>query len=391
MVLSLRPSPLGDDFVGVDRIGEPQPCYPIDCYLCRECGHLQLLDVPDPEELFRNYTYRTSVSLGLVEHFGSYAWHAVESLAIRKGSLVVEIGSNDGSLLKAFKTEGMEVLGIDPAREIAMQAISEGVPTIPEFFSHRLALDIVRDHGKASLICANNVFAHIDDMEDIATGIRSLLEPDGVFIFEVSYIVDMIDHMAFDTIYHEHISYHALTPLEKFLNQHDLTIFDAVRVQTKGGSVRVFAQPRVTGKRRRRNAVLDLLAEEDRRGICNPEIYQEWGEAIDGLKRDVMAYIDGAIAAGKTVAAYGASTTTTMLLYHFELENRIWFLVDDNPAKRDKFSPGAHIPVFDPTALVDMKPDVVVILAWLYADKIKRRNADYVAQGGTFFNPIKAA
>ena len=250
-VLPIRPSPIGDAFVTAERTSEPQDLYPLDCYLCLDCGHLQNLDVVDPDVLFRDYTYRTSVSLGLVEHFKRYARSVVESLGIPERSLVVEIGSNDGSLLKAFKSEGMRVQGVDPARNIAASATKDGVPTIPDFFTSRLAAMIKAEQGSAAVFCANNVFAHIDDMSDVVDGIRLLLADDGAFVFEVSYIVDMIDNMVFDTIYHEHVSHHALIPLETFLNRHDMTLFHVARTGTKGGSIRAFAQPKSTGKRPR--------------------------------------------------------------------------------------------------------------------------------------------
>src|SRR4051794_8930809 len=340
-VLPIRPSAIGDAFVTADHLGEKQDLYPLDCYLCLDCGHLQNLDVVDPDILFRDYTYRTSVSLGLVEHFKRYAQSVVASLAIPKGSLVAEMGSNDGSLLKAFKNEGMRVQGVDPARDIAAAATTDGIPTIPDFFTSALASRIKADQGEAKLFCANNVFAHIDNMSDVVKGIRLLLADDGAFVFEVSYIVDMIDNMVFDTIYHEHVSHHALIPLETFLNRHDMTLFHVARTGTKGGSIRAFAQPNSTGKRPRAAELSQLFAEEERRGITKPKIYRDWFEAINKAKRSVLATLDKAIAEGKLIAAYGASTTTTTLLYHFELENRIKFIVDDNPLKQGTFSPGA--------------------------------------------------
>jgi SAM-dependent methyltransferase len=387
-VLPIRPSPIGDAFVPAARLSEPQGIYPLDCYLCLGCGHLQNLDVVDPDVLFRKYTYRTSVSLGLVEHFRKYAEACVGNLALSAGGLVVEIGSNDGSLLKAFKKLGMRVVGIDPARDIADAASAEGIPTIPEFFTSKLAVAIRAEHGPADLFCANNVFAHIDNMSDTVTGIRTVLGPQGVFVFEVSYILDMIDNMVFDTIYHEHVSHHALRPLEAFLNRHDLTLFDVLRTDTKGGSIRGFAQPLATGQRRRAPRFEQMMAEEKRRGIVNPQIYRDWFEAIEARKRAVRAYLDDAIAAGKTIAGYGASTTTTTLLYHFELEKRLEFIVDDNPLKHAMFSPGAHIPVLASSELMSRRPDIVVILAWIYADPILTRNRAYVDAGGEFLVPL---
>jgi SAM-dependent methyltransferase len=391
LVLPILPSAIGDAFVSEDRLQESQGIYPLDCYLCRDCGHLQNLDVVDPEILFRDYTYRTSVSLGLVQHFRDYAQSVVSGLAIPSGSLVVEIGSNDGSLLKAFQAEGMRVQGIDPARVIAALATAEGIPTLPDFFTSRLAGQIKALSGPAALFCANNVFAHIDNLSDVATGIRLLLAPDGAFVFEVSYIVDMIDNMVFDTIYHEHVSHHALAPMEAFLNRHDMTLFDVARTGTKGGSIRAFAQPMSTAKRPKSERLQALMVEETRRQITQPQIYRDWFAVIESRKRQVMAYLDRAIREGKTVAAYGASTTTTTLLYHFELTSRIGFIVDDNALKQGLFSPGAHIPVLPSEALAARKPDVVVILAWIYADPIVARNAAFIRDGGTFLVPLPVA
>lgn len=387
-VLPILPSAIGDAFVPADRLSEPQDLYPLDCYLCLDCGHLQNLDIVDPDILFRDYTYRTSVSMGLVEHFKRYAQSVVSDLGVPKGSLVAEMGSNDGSLLKAFKNEGMRVQGIDPARNIAAAATADGIPTIPDFFTSRLAAQIKAEQGQAALFCANNVFAHIDNMADVVDGIRLLLADDGAFVFEVSYIVDMIDNMVFDTIYHEHVSHHALIPLETFLNKHDMSLFHVERTATKGGSIRAFAQPKSTGRRPKSEQLSHLIAEEVRRGITKPQIYRDWFDAIENRKRKVLAYLDKVRADGGTIAAYGASTTTTTLLYHFQLESRIKFIADDNPLKQGRFSPGAHIPVLPSSALATEKPDVVVILAWIYSDPIIKRNEAYLASGGKFLVPL---
>jgi SAM-dependent methyltransferase len=387
-VLPILPSAIGDAFVAADRLAQVQETYPLDTYLCLDCGHLQNLDVVDPEILFKDYTYRTSVSLGLVEHFKEYAATVVASLGVAAGSLVVEIGSNDGSLLKAFKSHGLRVIGVDPAASIAAEATAAGVPTIPDFFTSAIAADVRAKHGEAALVCANNVFAHADNMADIVRGIHDLLAPDGVFVFEVSYVPDIIDHFVFDTIYHEHVSHHALAPLERFFNRLDMTLFDVDRVKSKGGSIRGFAQRASTGRRSPTSRLRELLAEEERRGITHPEIYREFYRAIEKRKRDTLREVDAAIAAGRTVAAYGASTTTTTLLYHFELGTRIKFIVDDNPIKQGLFSPGWHIPVYPSAELYARRPDLVVILAWVYADPIIRRHREFIEGGGKFLVPL---
>jgi hypothetical protein len=198
----------------------------------------------------------------------------------------------------------------------------------------------------------------------------------------------MIDNMVFDTIYHEHVSHHALIPLEKFFNRLDMTLFDVMRTGTKGGSIRAFAQPRSTGKRPTSERLKALIAEEVRREIVKPQVYRDWFKAIEAHKQHTLAIVDAVIAEGKTVAAYGASTTTTTLLYHFELESRIKFIVDDNALKQGMYSPGAHIPVVPSSELMILKPDIVVILAWIYADPILKRNQNFIDQGGKFLLPL---
>jgi SAM-dependent methyltransferase len=388
LVLPILPSPIGDAFIPASRLSEPQDVYPLDTYLCLDCGHLQNLDIVDPDILFRDYTYKTSASLGLVEHFRQYAANVVETLRLPADALVVEIGSNDGSLLKSFRQHGLRVIGVDPARNIAATATSEGVPTVPEFFSLAIATEIREKHGPAALVCANNVFAHADNMADIVAGIRHLLAPDGAFVFEVSYVPDIIDNFVFDTIYHEHVSHHALLPLETFFNRFDMTLFDAKRSPTKGGSIRGFAQPLSTGVRPRTPDLEALFADEHRRGITQPDIYRTFFAAIEARKRAVLQILEKAAAEGKTVAAYGASTTTTTLLYHFEMGRFISFIVDDNPLKQGTFSPGLHLPVLPSPALLERRPDLVVILAWTYVDPIVKRNRQYLDAGGTFLVPL---
>ena len=389
LVLPILPSAIGDAFVTKEQLDEVQELFPLDTYLCLECGHLQNLDVVDPEILFRNYTYRTSASMGLVEHFKKYAQAVVSGLQIPRASLVVEIGSNDGSLLKAYKAHGLRVIGVDPAKNIAATATAEGVKTLPEFFGYAIAQQILAENGPATLMCANNVFAHADNIADIVKGIRSLLAPDGVFVFEVSYVPDIIDNFVFDTIYHEHVSHHALIPLERFFNSLDMTLFDVERVSTKGGSIRGFAQPMPTGKRAKTQQYVQMLEEENRRGIAHPKIYRDFYQAIEQRKQAVLAYLENVIAQGKTVAAYGASTTTTTLLYHFELQTRLKCIVDDNPLKYNLYSPGAHIPVYSSDQLyASPPPDIVVILAWQYAAAIMKRHTQFTEAGGKFLIPL---
>jgi SAM-dependent methyltransferase len=387
-VLPIRRSAIGDAFIAADQLSDVQETYPLDTYLCLKCGHLQNLDIVDPEVLFKHYTYHTSSSLGLVEHFKRYAASVVATLGLPEGSLVVEIGSNDGSLLKAFQTFGLKVIGVDPAENIAAEATAAGVPTVADFFSSAVAKKIRGERGPAALVCANNVFAHADNLADIVEGIHGVLAPDGVFVFEVSYVPDIIDNFVFDTIYHEHVSHHALIPLERFFATLDMTLFDVERISSKGGSIRGFAQKLSAGLRSRTPRLHQLMANEELRGIARPEIYKRFYEAIELRKQATLQYLDQALASGKLVAGYGASTTTTTLLYHFELGPRLSFIVDDNPAKQGLYSPGYHLPVYPSSDLLKRRPDVVVIAAWTYADTIIDRNREFLNGGGHFLVPL---
>ena len=209
LALPIAPSPIADAYIPASRLGIPQELYPLDLYLCKDCGHVQNIDIVNPELLFRDYLYTTSSSSGLVAHFKKYAADIAVGFAVEPGSLVVEIGSNDGSLLRSFKEYGLQVLGIDPALTIAERATASGIETLPEFFTASLASKIREERGNATIIAANNVFAHSDNLADIVRGVRNLLADDGVFVFEVSYLVDIVDEYLFDTVYHEHLSYHS--------------------------------------------------------------------------------------------------------------------------------------------------------------------------------------
>src|SRR5712691_7734757 len=242
LAFKLNPSPPVDSYVTQSQLREEQECFPMDLYLCRSCGHAQLLDVVSPALLFGNYIYTTTSAPGLVEYFQDYAQKVCARLQPRRGSLVVDIGSNDGTLLAFFKERGLTVLGVDPATDIAMAATQRGMETLPEFFDSRVAGDILRSRGVAAIVTANNVFAHADNLGDMADGIRTLLSPDGVFVFEVSYLLDMLNNMVFDFIYHEHLSHHSVKPLKRFLRQHELHLFGVERTPSKGGTIRCFAQ-----------------------------------------------------------------------------------------------------------------------------------------------------
>jgi SAM-dependent methyltransferase len=290
-VLPLCASPIADAYVPAARLSEPQPAYPLDLYLCRDCGHVQNIDVVDPALLFRDYDYVTSSSPGLVQHYRQFAVQVGEQTGLRLGDLVVEIGSNDGSLLEFFRSAGARVLGVDPAVRIATGAAARGIPTIPEFFGSEVAAGIRRSEGPARVVVANNVFAHADDLADIVAGVRDLLADDGVFVFEVSYLPDIVDRFMFDTVYHEHVSYHSIAPLRRFLERLGMQLYDVERIGSKGGSIRAYAQ-RLAGGKAVTSQVGDLIRMEFERGFGEPAIYAEYARQIDARKQALVTLID---------------------------------------------------------------------------------------------------
>ncbi len=386
LVLPLKPTPVADDFRRPeDR--SPQELHPLELALCRACGHVQLTVAVDPDVLFREYTYVTAVSLGLVKHLQELARAACERAGAGPGDLAVDIGSNDGSLLRAFQERGLKVLGVDPAREIARRAAQSGVETLCAYFGSDLARRLRAERGAARVITAANVFAHSDALADMADGVREWLAPDGVFVFEVSYLADIVDEMLFDTVYHEHISYHTVAPLVPFFRARGLELVDVERSASKGGSIRVFVRPAGAG-REASPAVRELLAQEERRGLARPEVYRAFAARIEGAKSKLLGLVDAARARGGRLAGYGASGTTTTLLHHFELGTRLDYLVDDNAVKQGLVSPGYRLPVLPSEALYEKRPAAVVILAWKYAEPILRRHVRYLSEGGRFLVPL---
>jgi SAM-dependent methyltransferase len=376
-----------DAYIPRTRLHVPQETYPLDVFLCLRCGHVQLLDVVDPDVLFGDYIYLTSSSPGLVEHFRQYAENVLRLLGDPHAAFVVEVGSNDGTLLRFFKHAGMRVLGVDPAREIAEKASASGLETLPHFFTSALAREVRRQQGAATLVCANNVFAHADDLADIAEGVRHLLAPDGLFVFEVSYLLNMIEGMVFDFIYHEHLCYHSVKPLERFLRSHGLQLIDVERIPTKGGSLRGFAQL-LGGPRTPSPSISALMQRETSLGLDRPEIFKAFAARIQDLKCQLSSLLDGMTQRGNTIAGYGASATTTVLTYHFNLGEKLAFLVDDNPSRQGLFSPGYHIPVLPPEAIYSRAPGCVLILVWRFAEMIMRKHQAYRDRGGRFIIPL---
>ncbi|MBL8024243.1 MAG: class I SAM-dependent methyltransferase [Elusimicrobia bacterium] len=383
LALQLEPSPIGDAFVPSSRLGEQQRLYPIDLFLCRECGLAQLRDVIDPRILYRDYLYVTASSEGLGDHFRRYVEDVLGRWVPPPGSMVVDLGSNDGLLLGFFKARGLRVLGVDPAVELAQRVTTSGIETLPIFFTHEVAIRLRQERGPASIITANNMFANIDNLVDLTEGIRALLSSSGIFVMESYYLPDILRNMVFDFIYHEHISSFTVRPLRDFFERHGLELVDVLKVPTKGGSVRYYVQPR-GGPRPVSPAVKALIAEENELGVFHPDIFRSFAGKVSHEKDALLSILKKLKVQGNSIAAYGACITGTTLLYHFGIGSFIDFIVDDNPVKQGLFSPGFHIPVYPPDQLCQRMPTHVLLLAWRYSEGIIRKNKEYLERGGHF-------
>ncbi len=389
LVLQLTPTPPANAFVPASALSQAQETFPLDVFFCRSCGHVQLLDVVDPGVLFENYVYVSGTSPAFVAHFQRYAEDMISHLGLKPGDLVIDIGSNDGTLLRFFKKAGMRVLGIDPAKQIAADATAAGIPTLPEFFTGDVAARIVAEHGPAALITANNMFAHADGLDFITDGIASLLRPGGAFVFEVSYLVDVYRNTLFDTIYHEHVAYHSVKPLIPFFRAHGLEMTDAIRVTSHGGSLRGIARKPDQATPAVNASVALAVSEEEALGLDREETLKAFARQIDGLKSDLVSLLRKLKSEGKSIAGFGAPAKATTLMYHFGLgTDVIDFIVDDSPLKQNLYTPGLHAPVLPASAIAERKPDYLVLLAWNFAKPIMEKNQAYRDAGGHFITPV---
>jgi SAM-dependent methyltransferase len=384
--------PIGTPNFQVPDAGVDDPVFrtavPLELYLCRDCGHLQILHVGNPEIQYRHYVYTTSISLGLREHFATYADDVVRRHAVAPDSLIVELGSNDGSLLGFFKERGMKVLGVDPAVDIAKRATANGIETIADFFTDAVGADIRRTRGAASVVIANNMIANVDNLDSLVTGIRNVLAPDGLFVFETQYGLDVTEKNLLDTVYHEHLSYFNIKPLQRFFARLGMELIDVQHIWTKGGSIRVTVQL-AGGPRRPSPEVARFIADEDRLGVDQPAYYAAYLRKIAAIRDKLVALADACHARGQQMAGYGISVGTTTLLPQFGLEGKIDFLVDDDPRKGNVMTgPGYDIPILPPAALYERKPALVVVFAWRYVDPIRAKHRRYFADGGKFVVPL---
>lgn len=386
--LSLGPTPLANAFPVSSAEFPDEARYPLDVYLCHECALVQLLDVIDPEVLFRDYIYVTGTSETITRHNREYAATVSRILDLGGDDLVVEVASNDGSLLRCFDTPGVRTLGVEPAENIAEMARSSGIATVNRFFDRDLAVELRSTHGRARAVIANNVLAHVDDTRNFLAGFRELLTDDGLAVIEVPYLREMIDRLEYDTIYHEHLCYFSVTAVVRLCEAVGLSVRRIQHVPVHGGSIRIYAE-RAGASPEHAPEVLRLAREEADDGLTGIERYRTFGERVEAHREELLSLLRKLRSDGRTLAAYGAPAKGNTLLNYCGIDaDLIPFTVDRNPLKVGRYTPGTHIPVRPVSELLRRRPDHALILAWNFADEIIAQQSDYRDQGGRFVIPI---
>lgn len=387
-VLDLGRTPLANSLLTSEQLNLPEDNYPLEVVLCPACTLVQITETVPPEVLFRDYLYFSSFSDTMLSHAAALVNQVLAERQLGSESLAVEVASNDGYLLQYYKQRGVPVLGIEPARNVARVAVEErGIRTISEFFGAKLAHELAAQGERAGVLHANNVLAHVADLNDFVSGVRQLLKPDGVAVIEVPYVKDLVDRCEFDTIYHEHLCYFSLTALDNLFHRHELQINDVERIAIHGGSLRVtVGHARVAPPSA---AVAALLQDERDWGVGNLEFYEKFSARVEGLKTELRGMLADAKAKGARIAAYGAAAKGSTLLNYFEIgRETIDFVVDRSTYKQGRYVPGVHIPIVPTEQLVKEMPDYVLLLTWNFAAEILEQQAEYRRRGGRFIVPV---
>ncbi|WP_390129352.1 methyltransferase domain-containing protein [Synechococcus sp. HIMB2401] len=360
--------------------------FPMDLYMCSKCGHAQLIDIVPPEILFGSYIYTSSSSPDLSLHFDRYVDTLTNYKKVNHNSLVIDIGSNDGLFLSKFLNLGVKVLGIEPAEFPASMAKKIDIPTEISFLNSEIVERVLEKYGSADIVTANNVFSHNDDLRGFALNARSLLNSEGLFVFEVSYLLSMINNKVADYIYHEHLAHHSVLPLKKFFDSIGMTLVRVDEVSTKGGSIRGYAALK-SSSWIIDDSVEEMIAKEKDLGIYEIETYTRLQSFYSELKNSIHDVLLPIFNANKLIASYGASATATVFNKMMDIDRYLSFTVDDNKLRQGRLTPSSKIPVVGNDILLTHMPEIVIISSWRFADLIIENNSEYLSAGGKFLVP----
>ncbi len=385
--LDLGSTALANKFVAAEDLHRTEATFPLRVGFCSECHHVQLTDDVPPTALFDDYLYISSMSDTLVQHLHGLSDTVVKRFRLGPNDLVTDVGCNDGTLLRGFARHGVKVLGIEPAQNLARLSQRAGLPVVVDYFGADTANRLWAAHGAAKVITLTNVFPHLPFLNDFMQGVNTFLAPDGALVIEAHYLRDLLEQRAFDTVYHEHVSYWALAPMAWLFARHGFEIVDVERLPVHHGQVRVFAQRKGVGTISPN--VTRLMAEEKAAGMDRLATFQRFANEVLDLKTQLDDQIARIRSEGKTVVAYGAPAKGSTLLSYFGIgPDRIRYIADKSPLKQGRYTPGTHIPVVGPEKLIEDQPDYVLLLAWNFAEEIMEQQAAYRARGGRFIIPV---
>ena len=386
--LSLGITPLANSFLLESELNNEEKKFPLEVCFCQICKLVQLTEVVPPETMFRNYLYVSSTTATLKAHFMKMAEDISKEFNLGSQSVAVDVGSNDGLLLAGFQKIGVKSIGVEPASNLAKIANQNGLDTINDFFNEISAMQIIKKAENVDVVTATNVFAHVNNIRDFAKNVKTILNNDGIFAIEIQYFVNTIEQMTFDNIYHEHLSYFTLTSLVNFFRLQGMEVFKAQRINTHGGSLRVFVRM-PDGNHMTDESIALLLNYEKNLGIDKFETLLKFAEKVYKARSDFIKYIKDIKSKGKTIIGYGAPAKANTLLNFCGIgKESIDWIVEDNLLKQGLYGPGTHIPIVSPKMLDEKKPDYILIFAWNFADEILKKTKKYAGMGVKFIIPL---
>jgi len=386
--LDLGSTALSDNFLKKEQLEEPEPSFPLTVYSCQNCGLCQLGYVVPPELMFNeDYLYDSSTTKTGTTHFTNMGINICERFDLKPDSFVIDVGSNVGVLLNGFKSKGMRVLGIEPSSNVAKIAINKGIDTLIDFFSEKLIKKIVNQYGNASIITGTNVFAHIDDLDDFMKTCDSILLENGIIVIEAPYLLNLIENLEYDTIYHEHLSYISVKPMMEFCKRFNFELFDVEEYTIHGGTLRYFIGRK--NKQKISENISKFIKLENEKQLYSETKLDSFSKSVEIHRENLQQLLHDLKKDGKKIVAISAPAKGNTLLNYCKIGPELLdFITERNPLKIDKYTPGMHIPIFSDNKLLEKQPDYALILAWNFADEIMKNNSEYYRKGGKFIIPI---